>query len=89
VAALRALTADGVPLTSMVDALNGGRLAQLVLERALVQPGKCTLAQVAEEAAVDVGEITAWFRAIGRGMPVADTPTYTDDDVLAAQRLRE
>lgn len=89
VAALRALAADGVPVGALVDASRQGRLAQLVLEKSLVPAGKYTLEEVAARAGVGAGELTAWFRAIGRGIPVAHTHMYGDDDVLMGQRLRE
>lgn len=89
VAALQVLTGDGLSVEALVAASREGRLAQLVLERSLLPTGRYTLSEVAERSGVGLPELTAWFRASGRSVPVEDTPLYSDDDVLIGQRLRE
>jgi adenylate cyclase len=88
--ALRALADEGVPMSELVAIVREHRLAAVLLERTIGHVGLFTLPQVAEQAQLETAEVKAWFRALGRAMPVAaDTPVYGEDDVLMASRLRE
>ncbi|WP_278315105.1 adenylate/guanylate cyclase domain-containing protein [Lolliginicoccus levis] len=88
-AALHALAGDGVPIEELVIAVGAGRLASLILEKALDPPGVFTIHELSSKAGVDPGQLRSWFRALGRGVPASDAPIYSHDDLLIAERFRE
>ncbi|WP_187774346.1 adenylate/guanylate cyclase domain-containing protein [Lolliginicoccus suaedae] len=88
-AALRALAGDGVPIEQLVVAVSTGRLASLILEKALDPPGVFTIHELASKAGVETEQLRSWFRALGRGVPATGAPVYSHDDLLIAERFRE
>jgi adenylate cyclase len=83
---LEELEAVGLSLGELRDAVSGGRLALLPLERELTPPGRSlTFEEVVAESGLDAGFLGALIRALGLPQPPDGEPTLTELDVEAAQ----
>jgi adenylate cyclase len=86
---LEELADDGVSLEDIRRAVEEDRLALLPVERFLGGGGqRYTIAEIAEEAGVDVELVLRLRQAIGLPRPDPDEPTGTEEDLEASRRLR-
>ena len=87
---LEELAEDGVPLEDLRRAVEEDRLALLPVERFLEGGGRrYTLAEIADEAGVDVDLLVRLRQATGLPRPDPDEPTGTDGDLESARRMRK
>src|SRR4051795_557532 len=84
---LEELAADGVPLEDLRRAVEEDRLALLPVERFLEGGGSYTLAEIADEAGVDIDVVLRLRQAVGLPRPDPDEPTATEEELEAARRL--
>jgi adenylate cyclase len=85
---LEELADDGVPLDDLRRAVEEDRLALLPVERFLGGGAqRYTIAEIAEEAGVDVEVVLRLRQAVGLPRPDPDEPTGTEEDLEAARRL--
>src|SRR5712671_2581817 len=88
IALLDQLHDAGVGLDELREAVNQDRLVLLPVELALRGEAELTAAEVAEKAGLDIDLLLAHRRALG--LPsAADERTFTEDDVRAAQNLKQ
>jgi adenylate cyclase len=85
---LEQLNDAGVSLEELKQAVTEERLALLPVELALASEGKYTVAEVAEQAGLDVDFMQRQLLALGLPAPSADAAVFTDDDVEAARRAK-
>ncbi len=85
---LRALTADGVSVEELRDAVREERLALLPVERALVGEYKYTIDDVAEKAGVDADFLAKELQALGLPVPQQGEKVLSDADLEAAKRAK-
>ena len=82
---LRRLTADGVPLEELKEAVAEGRLALLPVERVIAPEGeRYTDAEVAERVGLDREFLVRARRAIGLPAPEPGERELTEDDLEGA-----
>jgi len=86
---LEQLLRDAVPLEELKLAVAEDRLALLPAERALAGDGRYTLAEVAERAGIDERFLVAERQAFGMSVPAPGEKTLTDDDLGAAERIKQ
>jgi adenylate cyclase len=86
---LESLTADGVPLEELQEAVEVGRLTLLPVERSLAGPGpRYTLREVAEQAGIEVELLQRFTAALGVPAPDPEERRGTEADVDAARRIK-
>jgi adenylate cyclase len=86
---LAELAADGVPLDELRRAVDEDRLALLPVERFYEREGtRYTIAEVADQAGLDVGFLVRQRQALGLPAPDPDEVEYTDADLEAARRSK-
>lgn len=86
---LERLSADGVPLEELKAAVAEDRLSLVPVERALAGEGRYTAAEVAERIGLDQDFLLAQWQAFGMSTPGPEDRTLTDDDVAAAERIKQ
>jgi adenylate cyclase len=83
------LSADGVPLEELQDAVGAGRLTLLPVERALAGGGpRFSPRQVAEVSGVDLTLLQKATAALGIPYPDPDDRSLTEADLEAARRVK-
>ncbi|PVZ05805.1 adenylate cyclase [Actinomycetospora cinnamomea] len=88
VSVLESLSADGVDIETMRDAIARDRLGLLLIERTLRPEDGHSLNDVCRLAELDVEVVRRWFQGLGRPLaPDPDEAIYTDEDVEIAQRI--
>ena len=88
-ALLGELTAEGVGLEELRDAVNAGRLALLPVERALAGTGRrYTAREIAEIAGIDLDQLRRFSAALGVPYADPDEPRGTEADLEAARRMK-
>lgn len=86
---LERLAAEGIPLEELREAVAGGRLTLLPVERALAGPGeRYTGREVAEIAEVDLELLQRVIAALGLPNRDPDERTLTATDLEAARRVK-
>jgi len=86
---LEQLLDAGVSVEELKAAVDEDRLALLPVERVLSGDGQHTLADVAERAGLDPDLLRRHRLALGLGGVDDDEPRYDDDDVEAAELIKE
>jgi len=87
---LERLAAEGVPLQELREAVAGGRLTLLPVERALAGDGpRHTPREVAEIAGVDLGLLQRATAALGIPYPDPDERSLTEAELDAARRVKD
>ena len=89
IAILRDLHADGVPLDELRRAVEEERLMFLPVERALREEPRYSLRQVAEEAGLELGLLTAQWQALGLASTDPDELVHGERDLEAAKRIKQ
>jgi adenylate cyclase len=85
---LEQLESDGVPLEEVREAASEGRLALLLLERALAPPGeRFTFDELAERAELNPRFLADLTRALGLPIPADDEAIFTERDLEAARTV--
>lgn len=84
-ALLEELHADGVGLDELKEAVTEQRLSLLPLERVIGGEKRYTAREVAEEAGIELRDLTDNRRALGLAVPDPDEPVFGDEDVKAAK----
>lgn len=83
------LAGEGVPLEELREAVHGGRLALLPVERAIAGTGaRYTPREVAEKVGLDLAILQRTSAAFGVPYPDADERSVTEADLEAAQRIK-
>lgn len=86
---LEKLAAEGVPLEELREAVEGGRLVLLPVERALAGDGaRYTPREVAEKAGLDLEILQRTSAAFGVPYPDPDERSVTEADLVAAKRIK-
>jgi adenylate cyclase len=86
---LERLEGEGVPLEELREAVAGGRLTLLPVERALAGDGpRYTLREVAERAGVELKLLQRAIAALGIPLPDPDDRSQTEADLEEAQRIK-
>lgn len=86
---LERLAGEGVPLEELREAVEGGRLTLLPVERALAGDGpRYTPREVAEEAELDLEWLQRVAAALGVPYPDPDERSVTGADMEAAKRVK-
>jgi adenylate cyclase len=86
---LERLAGEGVPLADLREAIEGGRLTLLPVERALAGDGpRYTAGEVAEIAEVDFDLLRRVSAALGIPFPDPDERSLTEGDLDAARRVK-
>src|SRR5215467_5758737 len=86
---LERLAGEGVPLEELREAVAGGRLTLLPVERALAGDGvRYTPREVAEKAGLDLAILQRTSAAIGVPYPDPDERSVTEADLEAARRIK-
>jgi adenylate cyclase len=86
---LERLAGEGVPLTELREAVEGGRLTLLPVERALAGDGRrYTPREVAEEVGLDLEILQRTSAAFGVPYPDPDERSVTEADLAAARRIK-
>jgi adenylate cyclase len=86
---LEKLAAEGVPLEELREAVEGGRLVLLPVERALAGDGaRYTPREVAEKAGIDLKILQRTSAAFGVPYPDPDERSVTEADLVAAKRIK-
>jgi adenylate cyclase len=86
---LERLAGEGVPLEELREAVEGGRLTLLPVERALAGRGpRYTPREVAEEVGMDLAILQRVAAAIGVPYPDPDERSVTEADLEAARRFK-
>jgi adenylate cyclase len=86
---LERLTDEGVPLEELREAVEGGRLVLLPVERALAGDGaRYTPREVAEKAGLDLAILQRTSAAFGVPYPDPDERSVTEADLVAAKRIK-
>jgi adenylate cyclase len=83
------LAAEGVPLEELREAVEGGRLVLLPVERALAGEGaRYTPREVAEKAGLELEILQRTSAAFGVPYPDPDERSVTEADLEAAKRIK-
>jgi adenylate cyclase len=86
---LEELTADGVTLEELREAVNAGRLALIPVERALAGDGRrYTAREIAEIVGLDLEQLRRFTAALGVPYTDPDEPRGTEADLEAARRMK-
>jgi len=86
---LERLAGEGVPLEELRDAVEGGRLALLPVERAIAGGGtRYTPREVAEKVGLDLEILQRTSAALGVPYPDPDERSVTEVDLEAAKRVK-
>lgn len=86
---LERLAGEGVPLEELYEAVEGGRLVLLPVERALAGDGaRYTPREVAEKAGIDLEILQRTSAAFGVPYPDPDERSVSQADLEAAKRIR-
>jgi adenylate cyclase len=86
---LERLAGEGVPLEELREAVEGGRLVLLPVERALAGDGaRYTPREVAEKAGLDLAILQRTSAAFGVPYPDPDERSVTEADLVAAKRIK-
>jgi adenylate cyclase len=86
---LERLAGEGVPLAELREAVEGGRLALLPVERAIAGDGaRYTPREVAEKVGLDLGILQRTSAAFGVPYPDPDERSITEADLDAARRIK-
>jgi adenylate cyclase len=85
---LEQLTEADVPLEDLKKAAEEDRLAMLPVEQVLGGDAKYTRKEVAEKSKLPEEFLIKQWQALGLPIPPADEPYFSDDDVEAAELLR-
>jgi adenylate cyclase len=86
---LERLAGEGVPLEELREAVEGGRLTLLPVERALAGDGmRYTPREVAEKVGLDLAILQRTSAAFGVPYPDPDERSVTEADLEAAQRIK-
>jgi adenylate cyclase len=86
---LERLAGEGVPLEELRDAVKGGRLALLPVERAIAGPGPhYTPREVAEKVGLELEILQRTSAAFGVPYPDPDERSVTEADLEAARRIK-
>ena len=86
---LEKLAAEGVPLEELREAVEGGRLVLLPVERALAGDGvRYTPREVAEKVGLDLEILQRTSAAFGVPYPDPDERSVTEADLVAAKRIK-
>lgn len=86
---LERLVAEGVPLEELREAVEGGRLALLPVERAVAGDGaRYTPREVAEEVGIDLEILQRTSAALGVPYPDPDERSVSEADLEAARRVK-
>ena len=88
-ALLERLAGEGVPLEELREAVEGGRLALLPVERAIAGDGaRYTPREVAEKVGLDLEILQRTSAALGVPYPDPDERSVTEVDLEAARRVK-
>ena len=87
-ALLKRLTDDGAEVEELRDAIEGGRLALMPLERMLVGRPRYTPEEISELSGVPMDELERQWRSIGLAVPNRDESVMSREDLDAANRMR-
>ncbi len=87
-ALLERLADDGAELAELRDAVVGGRLALMPLERMLAGRPRYTFEEVAELSGVPIDELERQWRSIGLAVPNRDEVVMSREDLNASNRMR-
>ena len=86
---LERLAAEGVPLAELREAVEGGRLALLPVERAIAGDGdRYTPREVAEKVGLELAILQRTSAAFGVPYPDPDERSVTEADLEAARRIK-
>ncbi len=86
---LERLAGEGVPLAELREAVEGGRLALLPVERAIAGDGaRYTPREVAEKVGLDLEILQRTSAAFGVPYPDPDERSVTEADLDAARRIK-
>jgi adenylate cyclase len=86
---LERLAGEGVPLEELREAVEGGRLTLLPVERALAGDGpRFTPREVAEKVGLELEKLQRLSAALGVPYPHPDERSVSEADVEAAQRIK-
>ena len=86
---LERLTEEGVPLDELREAVEGGRLALLPVERAVAGDGaRYTPREVAEKVGIDLAILQRTSAALGVPYPDPDERSVSEVDLAAARRVK-
>ncbi|MEX2105795.1 MAG: adenylate cyclase regulatory domain-containing protein [Solirubrobacterales bacterium] len=86
---LERLSAEGVALEELREAVAAGRLALLPVERALAGEGpRYTQREIAEASGVDLDRLQRFISALGVPTPDPDERSLTAADLEAARRIK-
>ncbi len=86
---LERLAGEGVPLGELREAVEGGRLALLPVERAIAGPGpRYTPREIAEQVGLELEVLQRTSAAFGVPYPDPDERSVTEADLEAAQRIK-
>jgi adenylate cyclase len=86
---LERLAAEGVPLEQLREAIEGGRLALLPVERAVAGDGpRYTPREIAAKVGIDLGILQRISAALGVPYPDPDERSVTEVDLEAARRVK-
>jgi len=86
---LERLAGEGVPLEELREAVEGGRLALLPVERAVAGTGaRYTPREVADEVELDLAILQRTSLAFGVPYPDPDDRSVTEADLEAAKRIK-
>ena len=87
-ALLERLADDGAEVEELRDAIDGGRLALMPLERMLAGRPRYTSEEISELAGVPIDELERQWRSIGLAVPNRDETVMSREDLDAANRMR-
>jgi adenylate cyclase len=85
---LDALHAEGVELEQLRAAVAEDRLVLMPIERALMQPVRYRLADLAERSELTPEQVERRLRALGVSLPDPDAVAFSEDDLEAVRRAR-
>ncbi len=87
-ALLERLSGDGAELEELRDAVDGGRLPLMELERMLAGRPRYTSEEISELSGVPIDELERQWRSIGLAVPNRDEKVLSREDLDAANRMR-
>jgi adenylate cyclase len=86
---LERLAGEGVPLAELREAVEGGRLTLLPVERAVAGDGaRYTPREVAEESGIELAKLQRLSAALGVPYPDPDERSVQEADLEAAKRIK-